>query len=237
MAAAPQADDVQPDDAAALPVEQHERRNILDDAGMPAHHGEAANAAELVHRDGPRDKGTIRHRHVTTEHRSIGEDGVVADRAVVAEMPAGHDVIAAADCCRVLRLERPMDRDIFAENVVVADHDPPDVLGTAGMLWGPADDGMLAEFVVHARLHARLQDNARRDHAVVAEFNVGLHAGKGPDAHTDAQPGLGTHVCQRMNAHGVFHAGLGPPLPRSGQREVSTKATYRLMRMVDSMSV
>jgi hypothetical protein len=40
-----------------------------------------------------------------------------------------------------------------------------------------------------------------------------------------------------MNAHGVFHAGLGPPLPRSGRREASTKAVYRLMRIVDSMSV
>ena len=160
MAAPPQADDVQPDDAATLPVEQHERRNVLDDAGMPAHHGEAANSAELVHRDGPRDEGTIRHRHVAAEHRSIGEDGVVANRAVVAEMPACHDVITAADRRRGLRLERPMDRDVFAEHVVIADHDPPNVLGTAGVLGSPADDGMLAEFVVRACLHARLQNSA-----------------------------------------------------------------------------
>ena len=100
-----------------------------------------------------------------------------------------------------------MDRDVFAKHVALTDHNPADVLRAAGVLRGPANDGMLAELVVRAGLHARLHHRARSDDAVVAEFDVGLHAGKRTDAHADAQTGLGTHVGQRMNAHGVFHAG------------------------------
>jgi hypothetical protein len=99
-----------------------------------------------------------------------------------------------------------MDRNVLAKNVLVADHDPTDVLGSAGVLWGSTDHAVFAEFIVRSRLHSRFHHSSRGYGAVVAEFDVGLHAGKRPDAHAGAQTGLGTHVGQRMNAHGVFHA-------------------------------
>ena len=102
-----------------------------------------------------------------------------------------------------------MNRDMFTKHVVVADHDPADVLGASGMLGSTADDGVLAEFVMTAGFHACFHHGSRGHNAVIAEFDVGLHAGKGPNAHADTQSGLGTDVGQRMNAHGVFHAERG----------------------------
>jgi hypothetical protein len=144
---------------------------------------------------------------MAAEHSSVGEDGIVADRAVMAKMPAGHHVIAVADRRCGLRLEGAMDCDVFAKDVALTDHHPADVLGSPSMLRSTANHAMLAEFVLWAGLHARFHHRARGDRAVVAEFDVSLHAGKRTDAHADAQTGLGTHVRQRMNAHGVFHAG------------------------------
>ena len=100
-----------------------------------------------------------------------------------------------------------MNRDVFTKHVALTDHHPADVLGSASVLWSTAYHAMLAEFVLWAGLHARFHNRTRSDRAVVAEFDVSLHAGKCTDAHADTQTGLGTHVRQRMNAHGMFHAG------------------------------
>lgn len=51
--AAPQADDVEPDDAAALAVEEHVGGHVLHHAGVATDHRQPADPAELVDRHRP----------------------------------------------------------------------------------------------------------------------------------------------------------------------------------------
>ena len=73
MSAASQSDDVEPDDAAALPIEEHEWRYVLNDASVTTHHRHPTHAAELVHSNGSRDERPIRHRDVAALEGLVAE--------------------------------------------------------------------------------------------------------------------------------------------------------------------
>ena len=140
---------------------------------------------------------------MSPEHAAVGEDATVADDGVVAEVAPSHDVIAAADDRVASRLETAVDGDVLAEDVVVADDDSPHVRRPRDVLRRATDDCMFADFVVRPGGYAGLDHGARGDHAMVAQFDIGLHRSEGSDRHAHAEPGLGTHGCQRMNAHSV----------------------------------
>ena len=84
MSAASQSHDIETDNATALPIHKHVGRHILYDTGMSAYHREPANPTELMDRYGARNKRSIFNGHVSTKHRPIGADAVVADDHIVA---------------------------------------------------------------------------------------------------------------------------------------------------------
>ena len=201
MPAPSQPDVVEADDAAALTVEQHERRDVLDDARVPADHGESADPDELVHGDGTRHERPVLDRDVTAEQGAVGEDAVVAHRDIVPQMGSRHHVVVAADRRGHVRLERPVHRDVFAEDVVVADHHAADVLRPGDVLWGAADHDVLRELVVGPGGDAGLEHGPASDRAVIPEFDVVLDGGERRDPHARAETGSRTDHGEWMDAH------------------------------------
>ena len=60
---------------------------------------------------------------VAAQEGAVGEDAAIADAAVVGDVAAGHEEVAAADD-RLEGLRRAaVDGDVLAEDVVVADDD------------------------------------------------------------------------------------------------------------------
>src|SRR3569623_1922038 len=100
----------------------HERRHILVDAS--AERGEAvlAEAAELMHLAESADDHVILDHYMTGQRGVIGEDGVVADQAIVREVHVGLDPIVVADPGDAAALfSAGIEGAVFAEDGAVAD--------------------------------------------------------------------------------------------------------------------
>ena len=115
---------------------------------MPTDHGQAADTAELMDRDGAGNERLVLNLDMSPEHAAVGEDAAVADQGVVAEVAPCHDVIAAPDNGVAAWLEPAMNRDVLAEDVVVTDDDAPNIGRPGHVLRRASDDRMLAELVV-----------------------------------------------------------------------------------------
>ena len=68
MAASLEANDIESDNAAALAIDKHVGRNILDDAGVTANHRKSADSTKLMHSHSTRHKGPIFNKYVATKH-------------------------------------------------------------------------------------------------------------------------------------------------------------------------
>jgi len=222
MAAAAEPHHVQADDAARLSVDEHVRGHILHHAGMAADHREPADAAELVHGHRTRDEGPVFDGHMAAEERSVGENTVVAHRGIVAEMGAGHHVVVAADRRARIRLESPVDGDVLAKPVVIADADAADVPRSSRVLRCATHDRVLAKLIVAAGHHPRLDHRAGGDGTEVAKFDVILDRSERPDLHPDAESSIRTHDGHRVDAHGgPFAAGNATPTAGLSARDAA----------------
>ena len=168
---------------------------------MPADHGQTADATELVHGHGAGHERPVLDDDMAAKQGGVGEDAVVAHHHIVAEVRSRHHVIVVTDHRRHVGLQRAVDRHVFAEHVVVADHHAADLLRPGHVLRRPADHGVLAEFVVAAGADARLDVDARGDVAEIAEFHAGFDGGESPDRDSDPESGIRTDDGQRMDAH------------------------------------
>jgi len=165
---AAQADDVEA--ANLVLVECHgEGRQILTDGGAALHHGERAHAGELVDETIAGNEGAILHDGVPGEERAAGQDDVIADYAVVADVRILHQEIVGADEGFSIGLGRAMDGAVFAENVFVADADASGRAVVFQILGGVADDAAGVEPVLgtddgdSGEVNVRTDDTARAD--------------------------------------------------------------------------
>ena len=202
MAAAAQPHDVEADDAAGLPIHEHVRRHVLHDAGMAADHGEPPDAAELVDGHRTRYKCPIFDGHVPAEHGAVRGDAVAAHDNVMAEVTARHHIVVIADHGGGIRFQGPVNGDVLAEHVVVADHDPTNLRGPGHMLRCSADHGMFAELVVASHGDARLDHGSAGHRAEISQLHVRLDGRESPNFHAYAEPGIRTHDGHRVDAHG-----------------------------------
>src|SRR5215469_11827167 len=92
-----QADHIQAGQTGPIADDAAERDHVGLDAGHAANHGGATNTHELMDRSGPADHGMIGDRHVTTHHRIVGNDHMIADGAIMCDMRHRHQHAVAAD--------------------------------------------------------------------------------------------------------------------------------------------
>ncbi len=74
----------------------HERRNVLSDAGAAAYHNVRADDAELMYCSHAADDDEIIQRHVTGQRRVVGQDAAVAKRTIVRHVGVDHQQVIAA---------------------------------------------------------------------------------------------------------------------------------------------
>src|SRR5207249_2800886 len=87
---AAQADQVQTHDAARGPVDHRVGGDILDDAGVAAHHRQSSDSAKLVDADGTGDKGAVVNAHVPGQERVVGNDDLISQVTVVGNVRTDH---------------------------------------------------------------------------------------------------------------------------------------------------
>ena len=125
----------------------------------------------------------VADRDVAGELACVGEDGVVADLAVVREVHVGHDpvVVAQARHAGVLR-RAAVDRDVLADGVAVADLHPrvgsPLYFLSCG---GRADRREVEDAVVAADARVAVEHDVRADPGALADLDVRADDRVGPD--------------------------------------------------------
>ncbi|MNR10881.1 hypothetical protein D3C85_1271540 [compost metagenome] len=142
--------------------------------------------AELVHAGKAAQDHPVTDVHVAGQRRVVGEDGVVADLAVVRQMDIGHDPVVVADAGHAAILRgADVEGAEFADGVVVADFQPCRLarvllvlrhrtqrteLENAVVL---ANAGMAFDHHVRADPGAAVDADIGADDAVCADFDVG----------------------------------------------------------------
>ncbi len=127
-------------------------RHVLGDDRGSADVGIAADAAELVHGRKGADGGEIFHGDVAGQSGAVGENGLVADVAIMRDVRVGHEQAAAADGGGAAAADcAAADGDVFAESIFVADDEMGFFAGKFQILGIAADGAEGMENIVAAR--------------------------------------------------------------------------------------
>src|SRR5262249_56471804 len=157
-------DDVQARDA-VIPLLEDERGDVLGGRTEPAEHRQAADPHALLDRGMAGEDAGVFEDDVAAQERPVDQGAAVADAAVVADVGADHEQVAVADPGLALALDgAPVDGDVLAEDVAVADAKGGRLAEVALMLGALAQHGAVALEVVPAEGHGAAQAAVRPDH-------------------------------------------------------------------------
>lgn len=180
----------------------------MSDALSAGHDGHASDAAELVDGAIAADDGLILDFHVAGQQRAVDQRHAVADLAIVSDVAVGHQEIPVADGGRPL-LGGPVDRDSFADDVVLTDQ-------------GPLPVGRRVEFTV-----LRVQSNA----------GIGIDQIVGPDGQRPLKPDAANQArsasdsdmalnrAARADDHVVSQLGFG--IDNTGRMDISHRRFFQ----------
>src|SRR5579859_7389905 len=104
-----------------ITIRHHKWRHVLHHLRATANHRHFADPAKLVDGRQPAYHRVILHHHVARQRRHVRHDDVVAEHAIVRDVAVGQNVIVRADARDLAVTGRAVNRDIFAERVVIAD--------------------------------------------------------------------------------------------------------------------
>ena len=124
---------------------------------------------------------------MAAEQCPVGKNDVAADHAIVRDVRARHEQIIRANHRRLHQFIRAMHRDVFAENIVIANVHAGWLILVFQVLRRVTDDTAGVKFVsVTNSCHAG-QIYMRADHAVRAKLHIRINHGKCADAGVRAE--------------------------------------------------
>jgi hypothetical protein len=179
--AALQAHEIDRTSAAGRAVADYERQRILSDFAAATDHGQPPDAAELMNGNRPGNESAIANRDTPGEQTRIGEDDIVADPAVVADVTKRHEKVSVSDSrCRAF-CAAAMDGDSFANDIVVSDFNEAHTGLEFEILRLSADHHGFRDAVAAAEPRMPFDHGVRGDVGAVADDYVFLDDGVGSD--------------------------------------------------------
>jgi hypothetical protein len=155
-------------------------------------HGALSDANELMeHRTSPQN-GPVAHLRIAAEKAVVHDNDFVANLHIVPEMASHHEETLIADTRHSAFLRAAMDRHIFTDAVVIADHHRAFDLRRVGViLRRGTDNSAVANGVAFSEGGVALDDRMGLDHATRADLNAGTNYRAGTDFDIFAQTGFG----------------------------------------------
>lgn len=199
-----ESDAVQANDFRRDAVQQDIGRRVQRESAHATDHGVRSDAAELVDRRGAAQIGVAANGHVPGAHHVVRHDHAVADMAIVRDVRIDHQHVVVADRRCGILFQGTMQRDVFADGIVVADQQLPDVSVRAKMLRPASQYRALADRIIAAQSRALLDRDSAIQTATIADDHVVLHDTKRADGNVAAKLCLGTDGRGGMN---VRHGG------------------------------
>ena len=141
-----------------------------------------------MHQTVAREEGAIPHLDVAGEQHAVGEDDVVAQPCVVADVRVGHEEVVRAEDRVLGELVRAVHGDVLAEDVVVADDEAGWLVLIFQVLRHVADDAAGVEAVPRADGRVPREVRVRAHHAARPERHVRLNHSVGAHLHISGEP-------------------------------------------------
>ena len=172
-----------------IALHHDEGRHVPENYAAAAAERVHAHAAELVYAGVAAKNRMVLNRDVASQQHAVGQDGVIADHAVVRDVGSRHDPVVVADARNGLFFQRAaIDRDVLANGVAVADFDPRALVARRGLVLRDfAERTELENLIVTPDRHGSAQHrvranpgslanlNLRTDDAVRPNFNAGVY--------------------------------------------------------------
>lgn len=163
-----------------------------------------SNGAEVMDTHGSRNCCTIMDMDVAAEHRSVGNDHVAADFAIVSDVNASHEVAVASDGCNsIFFFSRSVDRDTFTNHVVVTDDDSSRSPFVANVLGLTANHGEGMDVIVLTDRTMSLDRDVVLDFASIANSYVRAYYAEWSDFNivTNFRAGIDTSQVRDVRCH------------------------------------
>jgi hypothetical protein len=202
-----QSDLVDPPDRGGVPIDNGERRDVLDDLGDSSGDGVSPDPAELVDSGEARDDGVVVDPDMSGEGAIVGKNDMVSHLTVVGDVGVGEKKIVGTHAGRGIGVGPAVDGGVFPEDIAITHDEGGRFAGIFQVLGLDANGGEGKELVVIADLGLSVNDNMGVklaavaetdpvfDHAVRADFRFGAQGGPGGNDggrmnHADVQEGV-----------------------------------------------
>ena len=117
-----------------------------------ADEAEAADCRKLMNGHGPRNRSVIVDVDMSAQQRTVGDNHMIADIAVVSDMGAGHQETVVTDGSdSAILFGTSIDGDTFTNDVVVANLDFGGSALVGDILWFAADYGIGVDVISSPR--------------------------------------------------------------------------------------
>ena len=191
----------------------------MSDGGPAADVRVGSDASELMDGAESTDGGPLFYGDMSCKSGRIGHNDVIADKAIVSDVDIGHDEAVAADLSKLSTFHgAAMNRDVFADLVVVADLEACWFTFVGEVLRADADCGEGEDAIVAADFGGTLKNDVRDEFTVLAHLDIGSDNAEGSDGARlwyvrrgiDDGGGMYAHIARRLglkSRHGLF-AGL-----------------------------
>src|SRR5436305_6898798 len=198
--AALEADDVEAAEAGALADRRGERDHIGGHAGEPADEGVGTDPAMLLDRGKPAEDRVLADLAMAAERRMVDHQNIVGDDAIMRHMGADHqEAFVPDDGAAAATGGAAVDRGIFADDAIAADHDRGRLVAIAGVLRLAADRGEREYPAARTDFGSSADAGMRMNDSAGAEHDVGTDHGIGADPNAFAEAGAVFDDRRRMN--------------------------------------
>jgi len=155
-----------------IAARNRERRQIFADSRAALHERERADADKLMHETIAGNKGAVGDFHLAAEQSAIGQNDVVAELRVVADVTIRHEKIIRADDSFLRDSRGTMHRDVFAKNIVVANAQTSRLAFLFQILRRIANHATRMENISCPNSRVTRQMDVRPNHTICAKRNV-----------------------------------------------------------------
>ena len=148
-----------------------------------------SDPAELM--DGGRagNDRVIIHLNVASEGHRIRQDDMIANLAVMGDMPIAKEQIMRADAGGGIRMGATVDRGVFPENIVVANFKISGIAHILEVLCFATNGGKGEKLIPASEFRVAFNDDMRVQDTIIAELDICTNDTKRANADIASQRG------------------------------------------------
>ena len=182
---------IEPTGLTWIAIDDHERRNVLNDFRTAADDRVLANTTKLMNGGQARNNGVVAYFDMSRERTVIRENHMVADLAVMRYVSIAKKQIVRTDACRDFVMGTSVDGGIFSKNVMRPNQQMSRLANVFQILRLATDGGERKKFIIFADPRRTFDHDVRMQRAIVTDDDIITDDTKRPHLDILTQCGAG----------------------------------------------